>query len=198
MDRDEQAAVLHGEAKRVAEGLGAGWKYVEPDPDGEWRWVAEVEHDSGRRLVLQLDKGRVEVRPSYRHEGRNFSPWDAGVIPYGKPGPHATYQVGRDAEAVARQLQRSVVTPYIAIWDASLARKKERQERDAMVQKLGQELAALVGGSVSFAEHDHEARLWFNQGTARVLYDGTVRIETTSLPAADAARVLKALMGVEN
>lgn len=192
MDRDEQAAVLHGEAKRVAEGLGAGWKYVEPDPDGEWRWVAEVEHDSGRRLVLQLDKGRVEVRPRYRYGERHFNPWDTGQVPYGKPGPQATYQQGRPIEPVVRQIQSKVIAPYVVIWDAALARMQAKDDREAETKALADRLAALVDRKADYWKPEEKSMIGFEHGHMEVRGD-EVRIELSKLSEAQAVAVIKAL-----
>ncbi|MEU2462103.1 hypothetical protein ABZ604_31540 [Streptomyces sp. NPDC012473] len=207
-------------AAATATHLGPGWK-GEPHPDNP-RYMAAVTHEDGRRVHLRVDRYASSREAGRIHlSGQQPEP-PTGIhvensrIDFGHITVAATKTPRQIAADVSRRLLPAL-TAALATWQAKMDRlRAEEAERTTTASRLAQALGSTPtranrGGayekrklhlSWTGINHGRVPLQWTTTPRASVVVDADrsgeyVQIELSGLSAAQADRVLRALVNEE-
>lgn len=142
----ERAATLSRLGHALAAELGAA---VSNDPvDGEYRHRVDLTDRDGRVFMLRWLKNddRVEVSGVFPHHASVRVP----------DRPSITVAASRTAKALAREVTRRFLPPFVAAWDEYHQRIAEWEAADVEAGDVAASLARALGTQVVGREGAHE------------------------------------------
>jgi hypothetical protein len=154
--------------------------------DGAWRWAPAdgdserdtIRHTSGAELFFRMDsydvRGRIEIRGSFhiKQHGNLYE-----HIPYDDRQARLGITVARDrnAEAVAREIQRRLIPEYLRIYTVAVERKRKADYNRGVACSIAEQVAKLVGDDHFTQRNEHRNGEYVAYGSGI-----TVKISTHS------------------
>ncbi len=179
-------------ARRIAEHL-PGWVVVAPE-DCSCSWVQlrcladGAEFSLGR---IWNDRGRLEVHGVYpRHDGLD-------AVPYGVARPVVRVSSTREPQAVAKDLERRFLGPFLAVLEQTRARVRELEAYERRRRALADRLIEALGGlgpSVRRSTEGDDVHVYLVEGSGDFRpSDGDVTVELYGVSAEVAVAVARLL-----
>lgn len=137
-------------------------------------------HASGAAVRLYFDSYRKRVRVSatwpcdVNGAYQSASSW--GIVPCGTPGPEASLSPDRAPEALARDIKRRVLTPYLPLYAEAIAKRDAEVQRHDNLAAMTDRLVELANTAGPLA-NPHGALARRGRDTDRIsIYGGDHRI----------------------
>lgn len=195
MERRDYELLTQRTATAVVRCLGADFRHVTMD----YRHYAKIEHTPSGFTFGWSCRG-FGANAKRMHVSAIAPQGAAGLTRHLPPGPSITFDPARPPKAIARELRRRFIDPWLALWPAIAADASADIVHHDRCRTLVEELAAITDGRVSSWQRDHEMRGGFDLGGDRRCYvrahvhkADEVTLELSYVTADQARRILKLL-----
>lgn len=210
--RDRARAETKARYTALYEGVAShlpGWRtQIQPSECWEGQWSYKlVSNVIGQALTLVIQRDKVGVSGYWPQDvdGRYMSPRDVNA-----ESPSISVSLSRGPKAIANEMQRRFLKPYLTVWGLLIERVEQRK---AYVNKKQANWQKIAGSGWVTSPHgeagvngDPTASIRFGgrddydysrgYGDVRMTGDDSVEIKLSSLPVTTALAVLKVLSEV--